>query len=115
MVCITYHKGNNSMVCTNYNYIQTMMKIAYIKFESDFKMLETVKKFLMFLNPVEIVIDCKLNHPDLIEMFSNLPKSILVSKIKIKDQLSFLTLPQIIRDLNHGNESLNNLLENNDE
>jgi len=91
------------------------MKIAYIKFENDFKMLETISKFIMFLNPVEIVIDCKLNHPDLIEIFSNLPKSILVSKIKVKDPLSYLTLPQIVKDLNHGNESLNNLLENNDE
>ena len=57
----------------------------------------------------------KLNHRDIIEIFSNLTNSILVSKIKVKDPLSNLTLPQIVKNLNHGNEFLNNLMENNDE
>lgn len=70
---------------------------------------------MMFLNPVEIVVDVKLNHSCINEMMTNINKSITVSKVKVKDQLGFLTLPQLLNDSNHGNESLANVLDSADE
>jgi len=69
----------------------------------------------MFLSPVEIVIESKCAHMAINELLSNLPLSTIISKVKIKDPLGFLTLPLIIKELKHGNESLHNILESVDE
>lgn len=73
-----------------------------------------MKKLILFLNPVEIVIDNKLNNNGINEILSNLPKCVSISKIKVKDPLGFLSLSQMLSDLNHGNDSLSEILDSAD-